>query len=623
MRLIKLQAKNFRSLKELCITFVPFTILIGENDAGKSSVLDLLELCLSARNPDINDYYQDDTGKQVDTIEAILCFYVVPQDAEAQEYALAQELRVKYQYQAGSRELWYWGESPRDNRLNIPEGFTKLGADAQKNLIEELDSTVSANDISNAQKRIDWFHAYYEQAPKEQAWIKAPNKWGAFLPRFERYSAMDYNAPENLIAKTLKRVFEQAIFEDVEQNGNKTRRLIAPLLEVEATASQRMREEIEKLESSIKQYNRRIQNLGYEPRFDFTNSVQTGNLQVNTGRGLHVLSKTGAGTRRRMFMGILDWDRQVALEEARTGELLPTVIRGYDETDTNLHYEAQRRMYAAIEEIVQAENSNVQALICTHSLTMIDRAPAQSIRLFSLCDDGHTVVSQLHTDDDTNVERFLSNLAREMGITNSLIFYERCFILIEGETEENALPLMYRRLYGRSLLEDGIRIINVKGNGAVKEFLKLLSRNRKELTIVFVDNDTKQEKAAKLTEQALQDAGFDDAFIQGRLLFTGENEFEDTFTNDVLAGCLNSYWPKIEGTWTIEEINHLRTTGKKFSDEIKRLIWTSCAPDGESWSKPIFGQKLAEDCLEEHVPEDVLDLFELARQVAGVSTRVN
>lgn len=618
MRLIELQAKNFRSLKEFCIKFEPFTILIGENDAGKSSVLDLLELCLSARNPDTNDYYQDDNGTQADTIEATLCFHVTNQDTDAQGYAIAQELKVRYQYQVGSREMWYWGESPEDDRLISSEGFAKLGAEAQKSLIKELNNEVSSDAISNGGKRTEWFQAYYGGAPKKQGWIPVPNKWGAFLPRFERYSAMDYNAPENLIAKTLKRVFEQTIFEDVEENGNKIRRLIKPLLEVESTASKKMQEEIEKLKHFIEQYNRHIRKFGYEPRFDFTNSVQTGNLQVDTGRGLHVLSKTGAGTRRRMFLGILDWDRHVTLEEAKTGELLPNVIRGYDEPDTNLHYEAQRRMYAAIEEIVQAENSNVQALVCTHSLTMIDRAPAQNIRLFSLCDDGHTVVSQLHTDDDTNVERFLNDLAREMGITNSLIFYERCFILIEGETEENALPLMYRKMYGRSLLEDGIRIINVKGNGAVKEFLKLLSRNRKELTIVFVDTDTQEEKAAKLTAQALKDAGFDDSFVQQRLLFTGIKEFEDTFTNEVLAGCLNNNWPKIDETWTAVEIGQLRTTGKKFSDEIKRVIWTSCTQDGESWSKPIFGQKLAEYCLGEHIPKDVLDLFELARQVAGV-----
>ena len=79
----------------------------------------------------------------------------------------------------------------------------------------------------------------------------------------------------------------------------------------------------------------------------------------------------------------------------------------------------------------------------------------------------------------------------ELGITNSLIFYERCYVLIEGETEENALPILYRKQYGRSILEDGIRIINVNGNGAVKEFLKLLSRNRKRMTIVLVDADTK------------------------------------------------------------------------------------------------------------------------------------
>ena len=80
-----------------------------------------------------------------------------------------------------------------------------------------------------------------------------------------------------------------------------------------------------------------------------------------------------------MYMGILDWDRDVTRRGKGRGGL-PSIIRGYDEPDTNLHYEAQRLMYQIIADIVGAPRSHVQAILCTHSLTMIDRAPAQSIR---------------------------------------------------------------------------------------------------------------------------------------------------------------------------------------------------------------------------------------------------
>lgn len=319
-----------------------------------------------------------------------------------------------------------------------------------------------------------------------------------------------------------------------------------------------------------------------------------------------------------MFMGILDWDRDVSVAQAKAAGKLPSIIRGYDEPDTNLHYGAQRALYQVISDIVHTPNSRIQALLCTHSLTMIDRAPAQSIRLFQLCDEGHTEVSRLQTDCDPEVERFLSEMARELGITNSLIFYERCFVLIEGQTEENALPILYRRLYGRSMLEDGIRVINVSGNGAVKEFLKLLSRNRKQFTVVLVDSDTKLQKAARLTEQILKEAGFDGAFIAERLLYAGSQEFEDAFTDDAIADCLSTYWPKRDGcSWYAAEIKALRS-GTKFSDGIKGLVWKCCDEDTSKWSKPDFGRKLAEKGEVVDVPEVVTRVFELARRVAGV-----
>ena len=104
--------------------------------------------------------------------------------------------------------------------------------------------------------------------------------------------------------------------------------------------------------------------------------------------------------------------------------------------------------------------------------------PTQNIRLLRLNSEGATTVEQIITNDDAEIESFLNDLARELGITNFSLFYEKCFILVEGATEENALPVLYKRIYRSSLLEDGIQIQNLNGIGAAKQFLKLLSHNR-------------------------------------------------------------------------------------------------------------------------------------------------
>ena len=47
MKLIQVSIENFRGIKQLSIPLDETTVLIGENNAGKSSVLDALHFCLS------------------------------------------------------------------------------------------------------------------------------------------------------------------------------------------------------------------------------------------------------------------------------------------------------------------------------------------------------------------------------------------------------------------------------------------------------------------------------------------------------------------------------------------------------------------------------------------------
>lgn len=616
MLLKKLGIKGFRSLQDVEIDFANLTVLIGENDAGKSSILDLLDLFFGGKNPDQDDYYCSLDGDPVKTIDLICQFSLGENDDLAKPFAIHDALVIKRVYKAGDQpfETSYLGEAFENENLNV--NFRDLDANAQKVLIRKLNPDVLEADISNAEKRISWFQSYCNQSPKKQDWIQAPPRWGNFLPRFERYSAMDYKTPSSLVSKTLKQVFEQTIFETEGDDGQ--RKLIQELRDVETKAKKELSVKINELEAHIKKYNKRIKDFGYEPEFDFVNSLKSGDFVIDTGRGFHPLTKIGDGSKRRLFMAVMDWDREVTISQARDEANLPSIIRGYDEPDTNLHYGAQRLMYQTIDEIVNSENSRVQAILCTHSLAMIDRAPSQNIRKLSLDDDGCTQVEKLVTNNDPEIENFLLGLARELGITNSIMFYERCFVLIEGETEENALPILYKRVYGRSLIEDGIRVINVRGNGAVKEFLKILSTNRQKFTLVFIDSDSRGNPSAKLRPEIFREAQFGEEFIREQVVYVGDQEFEDLFSNISIANCLNHYWPKVNGLWQDEEIDTLRRE-RKFSDALKRVIYDNQNPDiGSNWSKPEFGKILAESIEQSDIPQPILDFFEKIRSIAQV-----
>jgi len=132
MRLTKLEARGFRSLEQVGVNFDRLTMLIGANDAGKSSILDLLDIVLNNKKPDDNDFHCPPGGQACDTIEVILEFRLdVDRDTAALEHAMGDSLRIRKVYTPTSAETFYWGEHPADERL--VQDFEKMTAGDQRN----------------------------------------------------------------------------------------------------------------------------------------------------------------------------------------------------------------------------------------------------------------------------------------------------------------------------------------------------------------------------------------------------------------------------------------------------------------------------------------------------------
>ena len=81
MQLLEFRVRNFRCLKDVTLNLHELSILIGENDAGKSSFLDALEIALDGTAPDKKDYFtletdSDDGSESVseEDIELVLRF---------------------------------------------------------------------------------------------------------------------------------------------------------------------------------------------------------------------------------------------------------------------------------------------------------------------------------------------------------------------------------------------------------------------------------------------------------------------------------------------------------------------------------------------------------------------
>lgn len=616
LKIKRILVKGFRSLLNIDVEISDLTVVIGENDSGKSALLDIFEIALNSITPESGDFYQNKTGVQIDNIIVELHFQVTERLEEFRIYTIENTFILKRNFTLNNNnQTFYKGLKPTNADLQYSD-FDKLNADPQKEIMLKVDEDISPEHLSNKDSRIAWYIQKQEESEKEEDWIEVNfNQIRSFLPRFERYSAMDYREPESIITKTIRQIFDGIIYEIGEDEETKT--LIEPLLFVEEEARAKISEKVSELEGYIKEIAPSIESIDYNPNFDFSSSIRSGEFTINKGFGHHALNRVGDGTKRRMFMAVTEWDSNLLQEQAEKGMYIQPVIRGYDEPDTNLHYEAQRRMFSAISDIVNNVETKTQAIICTHSLTMVDRAPAKNIRYFKI-NEGVSEISQLITEDDPEVEKFLNNIASYMGISNSIMFYERCFVLVEGQTEEFALPIFYKKVYGKTLIEDCIRIINVKSNSAVKGFLKLLKSNKEDMILIFVDSDSRESRSSNLSEQDLRELGFETEFIENNVLFVGLKEFEDTFSSEQISRALSNLWNKSDGTdWLIDEIEELGSE-TKFSKAIGGYVHEYGSDEGENWGKPLFGKTLAEICEITEIHEDILLLFTKARQIVGI-----
>lgn len=267
-----------------------------------------------------------------------------------------------------------------------------------------------------------------------------------YLPIFQYYGSHDYGNPQALVKRTLDNIYSSHFYDD---SGELK---INSIQGIKNKVLSKLNKAIEeKLLRKIQKYNPKIINIQGRFDIDFSRGLDFQGIELDEGQGYKLISYKGEGSKKRLFLSILEWDKevQIGMTDSRA------IIRAYDEPDSNLHYEAQRKMFYAISDLANDPRSNIQSIIATHSIAMIDRAPSSSI-IHVLQNSGVSHIDYLQHHEDLDILNFLNQISVIGGIKNSSIFYEKCFLLVEGDSEETAIPKIYRKLFNKTLSESGI-----------------------------------------------------------------------------------------------------------------------------------------------------------------------
>ncbi len=605
MKLVELQISGLKCYENSgTIPIHDLTVFIGENDAGKSTIFDALDIVFNNKPP-----HTDDFRIGVENIEIEVKFNFVDIDEEFEFLIHNDAVRIKKNIDInGTSSFFYFTEVFQDHDLYSYESMNAVDLKAllQKyGLSEESNQTLRKEAVKN-------YIDTEQSIPTVESWqLIRQNEISNFLPIFQRFSSNDYGNPENSIRKTLELVYRSSFY-NKDDDGNET--LKSDFSDLKSTITEDLNNKLEnQLLSQLQKYKPEIKSINGSYDIDFARGLSFSGLKIVDQSGREkTLSQIGEGSKKKIFLSILEWDAEINSENSSN----KLIIRGYDEPDSNLHYEAQRNIFYVIRDLAEDQSTNVQSMICTHSLTMIDRAPSKCINhVIRNPNNELSEIQFLQSENDANIKDFLDQVSEVSGFKNSSLFYEKCFLIVEGESEQNALPIMYKKIYGRYLSEDGIVLINLQTNGQWNNALRFLNSNKKDCTVMLLDNDTQDASSLnQVTTAKLNEIGYSSNFLTSNCFFIGKKEFEDVFSDEQLIRTFNSKFKKHSGIdWIESEIAALRNDAK-FSQALKIKLSQECR---KSIGKPIIATELGNELTIAEIQSivEIKDLFDKVQTI--------
>tara|TARA_R110000744_G_scaffold114988_1_gene215054 strand:- start:5673 stop:7328 length:1656 start_codon:yes stop_codon:yes gene_type:complete len=189
-----------------------------------------------------------------------------------------------------------------------------------------------------------------------------------------------------------------------------------------------------------------------------------------------------------------------------------------DEPEAHLHPLAQKWLAKQMFKMAQ---DGLQLIITTHSPYFINLEYINGIYLVNK--DHQT---QVNKTSATELASFCSKTGASKADEKTIIpfysshskphilngFFAKKIVLVEGETEELALPFYFEKI-GLNTLREGIAIIGVSGKGNLAKWWRFFSCYGIP-TFVCFDNDSKDDKKAIKRAEALKAIGIDDGRIQ-------------------------------------------------------------------------------------------------------------
>ncbi|RWE53351.1 AAA family ATPase [Mesorhizobium sp.] len=437
--IVSARVRDFRSLANIEVELCDFTVLIGANNAGKTSFLDALFAAIGVGRKSLDaDDVRLAIGESAPpkTREVLIDVMLRPIGADG---------KILDAYPAGSFWTNLWGATgiATDDSLNefTPIRTTLKWSEIRGEYVLErrflrewrpFDDWAAAatQDRLVTAAQLEPLALHYMDAKRDldedlrkpgSFWRRLTEDLGLSVPEIEEMEKTLSGINEQIVSKS-------AILKHLKQS-------LAGLQTVVASDSGTV---------DVAPVARKLRDLSKGVDVSF----QTAGAQP------FPLARHGMGTRSLaallVFRAYASWRYKQATDG---GDSVHSVL-ALEEPESHLHPQAQRSLFAHIKQVTG------QRIVSTHSPYFAGQAPLQDLRLFFKA-NGDSSVTKLDTSSLNKDD--IRKLQDTVIETRGDILFSRGVVLFEGQTEEQGLPIYAGRYWGKTVHELGFCFVRVNG----------------------------------------------------------------------------------------------------------------------------------------------------------------
>lgn len=545
MILKRLLIFNYQSLQnvQLDLEVDAPTIFVGINDSGKSVILKALGLLLnltpqfafqrdaSAKRDLSNTVLTKEVFEDTLTANGLPLLDYTGQQAVVAGKFILESSDLAEDITAGlSNELLWTIEKSTESTIWLAKVFSNAAGSSEVYLLSQDGDPSSADlrelwskgskelttlrkktsitdeEVTNLNKagrfkNLEQIRALYSHAKLEKKWCKYSEykKDIEYFPQY-RYLGWEFSLED------LKRIATDTMKSIIDQHTTNVKKLAGSEAEL---AEKEVNEALASYASLLKEDVPTLTGLKTHLIFDVKPGVSDVLVnKVNADSDIH-LDSQGEGVKRQIWFALI----RIAAVKASTvaGPSRHQFFWCFDEPETHLYPAAQRNFFDAL---MTLAGTSIQVALSTHSTIFTDRASLPSIKNV-LLEHGYTKIGMCSSTDD-----ILDALEAK---NSDFLFYDK-FLIVEGDTESELIPYLYRLLKNRSLEANGIQLVNLGGKDKRSQLISAIKniftgfRKPDECMILLLDGDARHE--------ALPTNGL-------TVHYVGKQDIEDSLGSDI------------------------------------------------------------------------------------------